>query len=235
MKGESREGGRASPGNGNERWASRLSGRSLLNLIRRLCVSLKALRERLRLDKGSARMPHASDDLKDLYAHFGLTFSLACSVEGWLVNAILASDFVKEMLAESRKAGKPIYDKEECERRFEEFLTKQRDKNKTMGILLGDLQKLAVLERGLKERGGDALRRRNYLAHAFWRERGGEVISRKRRPLVMEDLIRDGEFFEQLGKELENWTNQEVKKLGLDATKLRARVDEEVRQTLEQQ
>jgi hypothetical protein len=171
-------------------------------------------------------------DLKDVYAQFGLTFSHACSVEATLANTILASDFVKNAITESKKSGKPIYTMEELSRRFEEFLAKQH--RRMMGKLVGGINGLIDLDEDLSRRIDDALRRRNYLTHDFWRERGGEVISRKRRSLVLKDLIADQELFQQLAKDLEDVANSEVAKLGLDAEGLSARVDESVRK-LEQE
>ena len=167
------------------------------------------------------------NDLKDVYAQFGLTFSHACSVEAALANVILASDFVKSVITESKKAGKPIYTLEECSQRFDDFMAKQHER--MMGKLVGGIKGLVELDEALKNRVDEALRRRNYLTHDFWRERGGEVISRKRRSIVLKDLIADQEFFEQLAKDLEEVANSEVAKLGLDAEGLRTRVDEGVR------
>jgi len=167
------------------------------------------------------------DDLKDVYAQFGLTFSHACNVEAILANAILASDFVKNVITESRRAGKPIYTSNECARRFDDFLAKQH--GQMMGELVRGVKGLIELDESLEKRVDDALRRRNYLAHNFWRERGGEVISRRRRNIVFKDLIADQRFFEKLAMDLENVATSEVGKLGLNAEKLRTRVDESVR------
>ena len=165
------------------------------------------------------------DDLKDVYAQFGLAFSHACNVETILANAILASDFVKKVVTERRKAGKPIYTNDDCAERFEDFLAKQHEQ--TMGDLVRGVIGLIELDETLEKPVEDARRRRNYLAHNFWRERGGEVISVRRRDIV--DLIADQEFFEQLAKDLEDVATAEIGKLGLDAEKLRTQVDERVR------
>jgi hypothetical protein len=170
---------------------------------------------------------HDTGDLKDIYAQFGLTFSHACDVEAILANVILTSDFVKKVVVESKKAGKPIYTQEECASHFDDFLAQEH--KQMMGKLVGGIKGLVELDGALEKRVDDALRRRNYLTHHFWRERGGEVISRKRRDIVLKDLIADQEFFEQLAKDLENVANSEVTKLGLDGEGLRTRVDEGVR------
>ena len=130
--------------------------------------------------------PANRDDLKDIYAQFDLTFSHACNVEAFLANAILASEFVRNVITESRKAGKPICTSDECAKHFDEFLAKQH--RQMMSKLVRGVKGLIKLDESLEKRVDDALRRRNYLAHNFWRERGGEVISRSGVALFIRSL-----------------------------------------------
>jgi hypothetical protein len=180
-------------------------------------------------------MSEETDDLKDIYAQFGLTFSHGNNVENILANLILTTDFVKMVVEESKKAGKPIYTREQMSREFDLYLAKQH--KKTMGALIGGperrpggLKDFITLDPKLDARVEDALRRRNYLAHEFWRERGGEVISVRRRDLVYADLEADQAFFEELAKDLEALALEEVRKLGLNADKLKTKVDEGVKE-----
>jgi len=177
-------------------------------------------------------MSDGKDDLKDAYAQFGLTFSHGCNIEGILANLILTSDFVKTVLTESKKAGKPFYEPDEAAHKLEEYLGKQHAK--TMGALIGSdkradgVKEFIKLDSALDKRVDDALRRRNYLAHNFWRERGGEVISVRRRNLVHADLLADQQFFEDLAKDLEALLLDQVAQIGMNADKLRTKVDESV-------
>src|SRR5437868_14613581 len=117
-------------------------------------------------------MSDETDNLKDVYAQFGRTFSHGCNIEGILANVILTADFVKRVVTESRKAGKPIYDQYETVRQLNDYLGKQH--GKTMGELVGSekrpggLKDFIQLDAALEKRLEDALRRRNYLAHNFW-------------------------------------------------------------------
>ena len=178
-------------------------------------------------------MSEETDDLKDIYAQFGLTFSHGCNVENILANLIVTADFVKMVVTESKKAGKPIYDRYETVRKFDEYLDKQH--GKTMGALIGSekrpggVKEFIQLDPALEKRVDDALRRRNYLAHNFWRERGGEVISVRRRVLVFDDLKADQLFFEELAKDLEALALDKVRQIGLDADKLKTKLDESVK------
>ena len=169
-------------------------------------------------------------DMKDMYAEFGLTFSHGVNVEGVLANMILTADFVKRMHAESKKAGKPIYDRYTMAKKLDEYLAEQHDK--TMGQLVnrkGGIKEFVQLDPALEKRVEDGLRRRNYLAHDFWRERGQEAMSPKRRKVVIADLKADQTFFEELARDLEAVTLDEVRTIGLDADKLKARIDASVK------
>jgi hypothetical protein len=171
-------------------------------------------------------MSEEADDLKDTYAQFGLTFSHGCNVENILANLIVTADFVKMVVTESRKAGKPIYDRDEMVRKFDEYLDKQH--GKTMGALVGSdkrpggVKEFIQFDSALEKRVDDALRRRNYLAHKFWRERG---VSVERRALVFADLQADQLFFEELAKDLEALALDQVRQIGLNADKLKTNLD----------
>jgi hypothetical protein len=169
-------------------------------------------------------------DIKDVYAQFGLTFSRGANVEGILANLILTADFVKRMYDESKKAGKPIYDRYTMGRRLDEYLDEQHEK--TMERLLnakGGVKEFIKLDTALEKRVDDALRWRNYLAHNFWRERGQEAISVKRRAAVFADLQADQKFLEDLAKDLEAVAMDQVRQIGLDADKLKTKIDASVK------
>src|SRR3569833_331080 len=176
------------------------------------------------------RLMGDGDDMKDVYAHFGLTFSHGCNIEGILANLILTTDFVKRMYEESKKAGRPIYDRYTMAKKLEEYLAEQHAK--TFGQLLsrkGGIKEFLQLDPALEKRVDEAKRRRDYLAHNFWRERGQEAISVKRRDKVSEDLQADQAYFEELARDLEAGAMDEVRKIGLDAEKLRANIDASVK------
>jgi hypothetical protein len=169
-------------------------------------------------------------DMNDVYAQFGLTFSQGVNVEGVLANMILTADFVKRMYTESKKAGKPIYDRYTMGFKLEEYLAEQH--GKTMGQLIkrdGGVKEFIQLDPAIEKRVDDALRRRNYLAHDFWRERGQEALSVRRRGAVFADLQADEHFFEELAKDLEAVAMDQVREIGLDADKLKTKLDESVK------
>jgi hypothetical protein len=169
-------------------------------------------------------------DMKDVYAQFGLTFSHGCNVEGVLANLILTADFVKRMYDESKKAGKPIYDRYTMGKKLEEYLAEQHAK--TFGQLIsrkGGIKEFLQLDPALEKRVDEAKRRRDYLAHNFWRERGQEAISIRRRDKVFADLQADQAFFDELAKDLEEVAMDEVRKIGLDAEKLKVKLDASVK------
>ncbi|WP_316230867.1 hypothetical protein [Bradyrhizobium sp. SZCCHNR1051] len=168
-------------------------------------------------------------EMKDVYAQFGQTFSFGVNVEGILANMILTADFIKRMREEAKQNGGPKYDAYTIGRMLDDYLAEQHDK--TMGQLIkakGGVKEFITLDPALEKRVDDALRRRNYLAHDFWRERGKEAASVKRRAAVFVDLLADQQFFAELAKDLEDVALDEVRKVGLDADKLKANIDASV-------
>ena len=169
-------------------------------------------------------------DMKDVYAQFGQTFAHGVNVESILANLILTADFVKRMYDESKKAGKPIYDRYTMARKLDDYHAEQHAK--TMGRLIGNkggVKEFIKLDPALEKRVDDALRRRNYLAHDFWRERGQEALSVKRRGAVFSDLQADERFFSELAKDLEAVAMDQVREIGLDADKLQTMLDASVK------
>jgi hypothetical protein len=168
-------------------------------------------------------------EMKDVYAQFGQTFSFGVRVEGVLANLILTADFIKRMREEAKANGGPKYDVYTMGRMLDDYLAEQHDQ--TMGQLIkakGGVKDFITLDAALEKRVDDALRRRNYLAHDFWRERGQEAVSKRRRKAVFEDLLADQNFYAQLANDLEAVALDQVRQIGLDADKLKASIDANV-------
>ncbi len=114
------------------------------------------------------------------------------NVEGVLANLILTADFVKRMYDELKKAGEPIYDRYTMGRKLDEYLEEQHAKDHSAPLnARGGVKEFIQLDTALEKRVDEAKRRRDYLAHNFWRERGQEAISVRRRDKVIADLQAD--------------------------------------------
>jgi hypothetical protein len=172
-----------------------------------------------------ATAPH-DEEIKALLAYFGSAYYLACGIEAELANALVTMDFVTGVLKDARANGKSTFSQAEYEARFDSYLAEQH--RETMGGLIRRLNKVSTFDETLKKLIDEALTRRNYLAHRFWRERAEEFASTKKRASlipVLEEYVR---FFESIDQELHKARNEALKKLGFDTEAISARVEAQI-------
>jgi hypothetical protein len=130
-----------------------------------------------------------SDDeqTRDVYAHFGLAMYLAQILEHGIVNALVIL-----RLPEKDKYTRQDID-EFMEGRFQ----------KSLGALLKHLKSEVALPQDLESTLTEALTRRNYLAHHYFREKAESFVTRSGRAQMLEQLHVDQQLFERADEELE--------------------------------
>mgnify|MGYP003700174199 FL=1 len=135
-------------------------------------------------------MDYDDEQTRDVYAHYGLTMYLAQTLEHGIVNALVIL-----RLPEKDKYTRQDID-DFMEGRFQ----------KTLGALLKHLKSEVVLPSDLESTLTEALNRRNYLAHHYFREKAECFVTRSGRDQMLQDLQSDQQLFEiadeQLGKAL---------------------------------
>ena len=114
--------------------------------------------------------------IKDTYAHFGLAMYWANVLELALVQTLLQIDFLKSV-RENHAGGKKA-DRRQLDAAFDVFMQKQYDK--MMGTLALKASKCGEFSAELKGRISAAVKRRNFLAHRYWREIWRELYDRGR-------------------------------------------------------
>lgn len=107
-------------------------------------------------------MNYDDEQTRDVYAHYGLAMYLAQIFEHGIVNALVIL-----RLPEKEKYTRQDID-EFMEGRFQ----------KTLGALLKHLKSEIVLPPDLESVLTEALNRRNYLAHHYFRERAEKFVTR---------------------------------------------------------
>lgn len=124
--------------------------------------------------------PDSTDGhVKSVYAHYGLTLYLAQCLEHGLVNALVYVDLIP------RKA-RAVRTKEEWTAEFDSFMG--RNFMQTLGSLIRDLRDTTTVPPELEDKLTHALRRRNYLAHHFFRERAEKFMSVRGRDSMVREL-----------------------------------------------
>ena len=121
----------------------------------------------------------ANEQTKEVYAQFGLAVYLAQVLEHAIVNAMVYLDLIpsKARKVPDAAAWAKIFD-EFMEGRFKE----------TLGRLIRMLNALITIPLDLNELLADSLRRRNWLMHAYFRERAEMFMTELGRDSMLSEL-----------------------------------------------
>jgi hypothetical protein len=125
-------------------------------------------------------------DVKTTFAHFGLAYYHACVLEHEVVNMLVFSQLLKAE-AEARQ-----------------FLTDpwERHFKDTLGRLVQKVAKQAGGDQQLVDDLTEAVKLRNHLAHAFWRERAEDFCSDAGRADMIAFLENARDLFIRVDEEL---------------------------------
>lgn len=122
-----------------------------------------------------------SEHCKTVYAHAGLALYLAQCFEKGIENFLMLN---------SRVTG-------QCLTLEDLDLLEESIEKQTLGRLLRDLEKHVDFKGGSLDKFSDALARRNFLAHRFFKERAEEFFSEVGRDRMIAELESDQELFRE--------------------------------------
>jgi hypothetical protein len=144
-------------------------------------------------------MDKSDQQCKDVYAHYGLAMFCAQCLEQAIIIQILFLDHMPNAVA-------TFSTKEEWIQNFDKFIGDAS--TKTMGQLLGKLQKLSIpcdeLSQDLKR----ALKKRNWLAHCYFPERTVEFMNEQGRLEMISELEITQEYFRQVENKVNRITDE---------------------------
>jgi hypothetical protein len=164
---------------------------------------------------------HESDSpdehVKSVYAHYGLAVYLAQVLEHGLVNALVFLELIPN------RAGNPV-PRKQWEAEFDSFL--ERNFEITLGKMIRSLKDVTPIPSNLETVLTDALTKRNFLAHHFFRERSDEFMSQEGRARMIEELQNAQALFETADTKLSEATKFAREKYGF--------TDERAKQFLEE-
>ena len=138
-------------------------------------------------------MRDEGDHIKEVFAHFGLALYLAQCLEHGIVNALLRLDLPSA--ARIRTGDDPPRTRDEAYEIFDTYQAEQFEK--TMGNLIKQLQTVAPLPDHVVTTIINSKKRRDLLAHRFFRERAAEFVTFDGRDAMLEELMRDQRLFEE--------------------------------------
>jgi len=146
------------------------------------------------------------DQIRDTYAYFGLAVYMAQVLEHGLVNA---------MLIASIAGGKKLSSAD-----IDAFMDKKFEL--TLGRLIRDLRAHITVDDSLAQLLALALEKRNWLAHAYFRERANEIMTEYGRLAMMVELQTARDSFKAADDKLEEIVRPLRDRLGMTEEKIEA-------------
>lgn len=151
-------------------------------------------------------MDEKSEQIKEIYAQFGLAIYFAQVLEHGLVNSLISLDLIP---ARHHLAKTPT----EWEEELDSF--SGRHFQRTMGQLMTDLRSVTSVDPNFDVLLRNALSKRNWLAHNFFRERATEFLSVKGREIMLKEIEECRILFEDADTQLEAIVEPVRKKAGV--------------------
>jgi hypothetical protein len=153
----------------------------------------------------------ADEHVKTVYAHYGVALYFAQCLEHGLANALVYVDLIPRSARAARTS-------DQWTTEFDAFMG--RSFEQTLGRLIRDLRLATAVPQDLEDQLTLALKRRNWLAHNYFRERASQFMSAGGR----DDMIQELEEAQALFQRVDDLLGQAVKpvreKYGLTDDKL---------------
>jgi hypothetical protein len=129
-----------------------------------------------------------------VYARFGLAFYYAQVLEHGIVNALVVLDLIpsRRHLVRTAQEWASLHD---------EFMSRHFET--TMGRMIRDLRSVTTVPYDLDDILRLALKRRNWLAHEFFRERSERFVTAPGRDLMIREVDESRDLFKAADKRLD--------------------------------
>jgi hypothetical protein len=140
--------------------------------------------------------PHDADgeQVKEVYARFGLAVYFAQVLEHGIVNALVILDLIPTRRHLARSA-------DEWGSEVDAFM--DRHFQAPMGRMMRNLRDITHVDDDLEQLLNEALRKRNWLVHHFFRERAAEFMSSPGREQMISEVDGCRDLFQTADKRLE--------------------------------
>jgi len=146
------------------------------------------------------------EQVKEVYAKFGLAVYFAQVLEHGIVNALVILDLIPSSRHLARSA-------DEWGSEVDAFM--DRHFQATMGRMMKNLRDITQVDDDLEQLLREALRKRNWLVHDFFRERATEFMSSPGQEQMISEIDGCRDLFESADKRLEATVAPLRRKAGL--------------------
>ncbi|MFN7957373.1 MAG: hypothetical protein U0P46_03455 [Holophagaceae bacterium] len=134
-----------------------------------------------------------SEQIKTVYAHFGLAIYLAQCLEHQIVNSMVVIDLLPNFPWKQKS-------REDWYKQHDQYNEEQF--TKTLGRLIRDLKSITQVPPEVESKLSFCLARRNFLAHHYFRERAIEFMTESGRQNMLTELENDQAMFRQADQQL---------------------------------
>jgi hypothetical protein len=163
-------------------------------------------------------------DLTELFAYFGRAAYMANVLETALAQTLLQVEYMTRVRAEFARTKGKDFDRQKYENEFDTYFEAQL--SKTMGQLGKLVKEFPDLNDELKGRIQEAIDRRNFLIHDYWREAGYMFGTEEGRAAMIAELSNDIDTFEKLAHDIMEATKPVRARLGISEETLNKRVED---------
>ena len=170
-------------------------------------------------------LDNESWEIRETFAYFGQTYYMACCLEVGLAHALMYGEFLMRQHQVIVATKGKEFDRRRYEADFDAFMEKHF--SKTMGGVAQLAIKLPNFTIELKQRIEEARKRRNFLAHHYWRERSAKFANSRGREEMRKELAADRDMFAKLDKDIDEAMKPTREKLNIDDKRL-AEVSEKI-------
>lgn len=164
---------------------------------------------------------------KETYAYFGLAFHAANVFEAGLAIAVLQLDFLTQTIDRLKREGRSSFDKAVYEAEFDTFMASQHALS--LGNLIKRALSVAEIPAPPKDKIAEVKRRRDFLAHHFFRERDIEFLTRQGRDGMIAELEAARDLFAEADRALDDFMAPHRRRLGMTDEALAAQYAELLR------
>jgi len=141
------------------------------------------------------------EHVKETFAYFGRAYYQAGVLDAALALAILFIDFLPSVKAAYVKDKGQTFDRPAYEAAYDKFLADQHAQ--TLGNLRRRLFASSLLDDALKAEIDEAKKKRDFIAHNYFRERAVEFATRAGRDQMIAELDEIGGYFEGVAQRVD--------------------------------
>lgn len=175
------------------------------------------------VDDDDADDSEAETQVRQVFAYFGRAAYAASCVEHGLTIALMQAELMSQVIGRARRQ-RTGPTRAQWEAMFDDYMAKHD--LLPLGTLISRFRSVVKAGPDLDALLDETLRRRNYLAHGFFREKAVDFAHSAGRVEMIEELDRDHDLFTRTDHAVQAAVAHVIPKLGIDPEKQRAQIEE---------